>query len=240
MTWYNEELIGKRFGRLLVISFNSRKPEKSKPNSTRPYWNCICDCGNIVVGKENSLKRGLSTSCGCYRTESIKKCNTKHGLSYSRQHKIWTNMKTRCNNPKIRGYKDYGGRSISYDPKWETFGGFWEDMEEGYSDSLTLERRDTNKNYCKENCTWVSPELQPRNQRKKSSNKTGVNGVSFNEKIKIYTATWYDLSGRNHSKSFSINKYGEELAFFMACEYREHQIALLNLQGAGYSEDHGK
>ena len=39
-------------------------------------------------------------------------------------------------------------------------------------------------------------------------------------------------------KCFNADKLGEELAFFMACEYREHQMMLLNLQGAGYTDHH--
>jgi hypothetical protein len=30
------------------------------------------------------------------------------------------------------------------------------------------------------------------------------------------------------------------LAHFLACEYRQHKIDLLNLQGAGYSNRHGE
>jgi hypothetical protein len=46
--------------------------------------------------------------------------------------------------------------------------------------------------------------------------------------------------GKCKRKHFSAKKHGEELAFFIACEYREYQIALLNLQDAGYTEGHGK
>ena len=189
----------------------------------------------MFVGKGDSLKRGLTLSCGCYNKEINKKLKTKHNLSYSRQHRIWANMKSRCNNPKADFYENYGGRGITYDPKWETFTGFWEDMEEGYNETFSLERRDNNKNYCKENCTWVPHEFQQRNQRKKRSNTSGVNGVTLVSKTGTYTATWSDLTGKKFTKSFSINKYGEELALFMASECREHQIMLLNLQGATIS-----
>lgn len=82
-----------------------------------------------------------------------------------------------------------------------------------------------------------------RNAKKPIRNKTGRVGVSLKSNQGLptsYRATWRDLSGKPHEKYFSINKYGEELAFFMACEYREQMINLLNLQGAGYSENHGK
>lgn len=90
----------------------------------------------------------------------------KHGLAHTRQWLVWANMKKRCNYKKAFAYARYGGRGITYDPKWETFVGFWEDMSTGYSPEMTLERIDNNKNYCKENCKWILASLQARNQEK--------------------------------------------------------------------------
>tara|TARA_R110000744_G_C19371770_1_gene563191 strand:- start:51900 stop:52061 length:162 start_codon:yes stop_codon:yes gene_type:complete len=36
------------------------------------------------------------------------------------------------------------------------------------------------------------------------------------------------------------NLSGAELALMLAVEYRQHQIDLLNLMGAGYTDSHGK
>lgn len=91
--------------------------------------------------------------------------NTKHGMWQTRQYRIWVNMRTRCTNPKANNYHNYGGRGITYDPKWETFEGFWEDMQEGYSDELTLDRIDNDGNYCKENCKWITMKEQQNNRR---------------------------------------------------------------------------
>lgn len=80
-----------------------------------------------------------------------------------------------------------------------------------------------------------------------SVNKSGVNGV-FYRKVKsrhgegrcndYWFASWRD--GKQHSKAFSVSKYGHDLAFQLACEHREKMIAQLNEQGAGYSPTHGK
>ncbi len=94
----------------------------------------------------------------------------------------------------------------------------------------------------KNNCKWVTKEIQSRNTRKSKNNSTGKNGVTLSKRdgiIKDYIATGYPLSGKHKSKHFSVNKYGEEEAFRLACEYREEQIRILNEQGAGYSDNHG-
>lgn len=52
------DLLGQRFGRWEVID----KSDKSG------YWKCRCDCGTIREVNQNSLRRGLSKSCGCLQT----------------------------------------------------------------------------------------------------------------------------------------------------------------------------
>jgi hypothetical protein len=58
-----KDLIGKKFGKLTVISLDHKKKTK---NTTKVYWNCICDCGNVKVVEGNSLK---TKSCGCIQKE---------------------------------------------------------------------------------------------------------------------------------------------------------------------------
>lgn len=81
----------------------------------------------------------------------------------SRIYKCWENMKKRCNNPNNVAYSRYGGVGISYDPKWETFAGFAEDMGPMPA-QLTLERKDSSKDYSKENCVWACYCAQNRNR----------------------------------------------------------------------------
>lgn len=64
-------LEGERFGRLLVI-----KKTKKRDKSGGIYWECKCDCGNLVDVVSRSLRFGNTKSCGCWRTES-RYLNTK-------------------------------------------------------------------------------------------------------------------------------------------------------------------
>ena len=37
-------------------------------------------------------------------------------------------------------------------------------MKDGYADNLTLDRIDSNGNYCKDNCRWATPTEQQHNR----------------------------------------------------------------------------
>lgn len=60
-----EDLTGKRFGRLTVIS----RAENRKDGKAR--WKCLCDCGKETIVYAYSLKRGNTKSCGCIRSEDL-------------------------------------------------------------------------------------------------------------------------------------------------------------------------
>lgn len=52
---------------------------------------------------------------------------------------------------------------------------------------------------------------------------TGVRGVSYCSSSNRYFASWYDAIGKPGATSFSVNKYGKEKAFKLACEKRKQQ-----------------
>ena len=63
-------------------------------------------------------------------------------------------MRRRCNDPNHDNYKWYGGRGITYDPRWDNFVVFLEDMGECPDRNHTLDRLDPDKDYTKDNCEW--------------------------------------------------------------------------------------
>ena len=63
-----KDLIGQRFGRLIVISYNEEVSKQKKGS----HWNCKCDCGNETVAWSRNLKSGGTTSCGCYQKEKTR------------------------------------------------------------------------------------------------------------------------------------------------------------------------
>lgn len=95
------------------------------------------------------------------------------------------------------------------------------------------------------NLRAVKHSINTKNCKKRKTNNTGVTGVSRltvpdkNGNIyNYYTATWF--IEKTFLKHFSIDKLGEDLAFQMACDFREQKIKEMNTEGAGYTERHGK
>ncbi len=89
-----------------------------------------------------------------------------HGLTSSKEYRIWNGIKMRCYNEKREKYASYGGRGITMSDEWkESFEAFYRDMGPRPSNEHTVERRDNNAGYCKENCYWATREEQNRNKR---------------------------------------------------------------------------
>lgn len=88
----------------------------------------------------------------------------KHGLHKSPEYRSWYAMKARCDNPNHKAYMRYGGRGITYDPKWKNFMNFINDMGLKPEPKMELDRIDNDKNYCKENCRWATKKEQTRNR----------------------------------------------------------------------------
>jgi len=102
---------------------------------------------------------------------------TKHNMSDTKIYHVWQSMKTRCTNQKSNRYKYYGGKGISYDLKWKTFEGFYEDMGKEYKEGVILDRIDGSKNYTKDNCRWVDYIIQ--NNNKADNVKIEYNGMLY-------------------------------------------------------------
>lgn len=90
---------------------------------------------------------------------------------------VWKSMISRCRSNKNSSYRYYGGRGIKVSKEWQEYSNFMEDMFDEYYNIMkdeditkrnfiaTLDRIDSNGDYCKENCRWVDIKTQIDNRR---------------------------------------------------------------------------
>lgn len=99
----------------------------------------------------------------------------------------WRQIKYRCYNPKIKAYHWYGAKGVTMCQDWlNSFDSFMSWAENnGYKYGLSIDRMDCNGNYTPENCQWISRSEQTLTGKRGifSNNKTGVNGVTFDNHI---------------------------------------------------------
>lgn len=155
---------------------------------TITMWDCTCKCGTRKIVRDIEIRRGCSTSCGCYNRE----ISTTHYETGTRLYEIWHGMKQRCNNPNNKDAHNYCDRGIEVCTDWNNNYELFRDwaIDNGYSDDLTLDRIDVNGNYCPENCRWATAIQQGRNTR--------VNHLlSYNGKTQTI-ADWADEVGMNY------------------------------------------
>jgi len=109
-----------------------------------------CECGTEKIIDKYAGIKGTTLSCGCMRYKPI-----THNLSYNPLYDVYKKMIQRCYNPNNTNFMDYGGRGIVVAKEWldsiETFIADMGERPKGY----TLERKDNNLGYNKDNCIWA-------------------------------------------------------------------------------------
>ena len=153
-------LIGQKYGRLLVIS------EAGKNRFGQILWHCRCNCGNESIVYGNDLKNGHTKSCGCLKRAQIIERSTTHGLSRTVEYRAWKGAEKRCINSSYKSFHRYGGRGIEF--RLPDFQEFFEHIGPRPSDKHSLDRIDTDKHYEIGNLRWATTEIQDRN---KSNNR---------------------------------------------------------------------
>lgn len=145
-----KDISGKRYGRLVAIG-------RVRLNENHlSVWLCKCDCGNYCEVPLSGLTGGKTRSCGCLHKETFNR--NKHKESKTRLYRIWAAMRDRCNRPGSINYKWYGGKGVKVCEEWSNDYESFRDwaLANGYEDGLTIDRIDSEKDYCPSNCRWLT------------------------------------------------------------------------------------
>lgn len=153
----------------------------------------LCDSLNLCRKTiRTRIKRGMTLEeAARIPTRIVKKRNA------SRKHPLYSTyfgMLNRCNNKNCQDYSDYGGRGIKVCDEWlNDFQQFCKDMGDKPDDGkkYSIERKDTNGNYCKENCKWACNVEQSNNRR--STVMCEIDGIT--------------ASVKQHAERLGINRH---------------------------------
>lgn len=182
------DLTGQRFGRLTVLGRDLSK------TGDAVFWNCKCDCGSIKSIVGSNLRYGHTQSCGCLReaTQASNFLSRDHTKKDNpRLYSIWKSMQQRCYNTNHKAYQNYGGRGIQICDEWIGDSGFKNFVEwatdNGYCESLTIDRIDVNGNYSPQNCRWIT-------HRENQNNTRHNRYIAYNGETKTL-AQWAEIYG---------------------------------------------
>lgn len=187
------DLVGQRFGRLIVVKFAYTK-------NGRSYWFCNCDCGNEIVVGGSDLKCKNTQSCGCIHKEVVsntaklnKKYNTydltgEYGIGYtSKDEEFYFDLE---DYDKIKDYcwhkdkNDYVISHIANSKKCIKMHRLIFSHTNDFIDHI---------NHCvydnrKSNLRIVTHSQNMRNHKIHINNSSGVSGVSWHKKANKWWA----------------------------------------------------
>jgi len=197
-----ENIIGHKFGRLSVVDF-----APSKDGHTR--WECVCKCGNTTVVRRGSLVNGLTTSCGCYRSEITIERSVSNN-TFTCKGKITEMYDTRGNCTLI-DTEDVEKIRSKY---WSLQDSYWYSQRNkkrirlhrfilSTPENEMVDHEDGNpSNNVKSNLRICTPSQNCMNHKLYKNNTSGFSGVCFLSKLNRYLAVI-----KINNKSIYLGKY---------------------------------
>lgn len=165
-----QDLIGKRFGRLVVSEYIGSVSVGTQGKKSN-CWKCICDCGNFTVGHTNKLNAGRKVSCGCKPKENVQ-------AKYGNQHHAWNGFGGISGSILNRIKACAKQRNITFDVTIEYLWSLYqsqngkckltnldlylakssEELATG-ANTASLDRIDSSKGYVEGNVQWVHTKI---------------------------------------------------------------------------------
>lgn len=128
-------------------------------------WLVRCECGNERTICVRDIVNGHTKSCGCKTAAMKAEKKRTHGMTYTREYRVWSHMIGRCHNPTDHKFPQYGAQGISVCPRWrDRFEAFFADM--GHCPAgMSIDRVDNDRGYEPGNCRWATAKVQSQNRR---------------------------------------------------------------------------
>lgn len=147
-----DEIIGKRIG---IFDVLHESDHRAKDGHKLYHVKC-CECG----WESDIRKIQIETTTKCTHLDISGNPRSFNTYTWENQRirSIFKGMKSRCYDPDDKAYRWYGAKGIKICNEWlknpKTFE-LWA-LVSGYNDNLTIDRKDETKDYCPENCRWIT------------------------------------------------------------------------------------
>lgn len=144
---------------------NVQKTSERTRDGNLFYTGCCKFCGKQYKMKLNDFKKAKICK------------HIKTGIKNKRISSIFCSMKSRCYNKTKKCFRFYGSKGIKICDEWMEDPKKFEEwaINNGYKDNLTIDRKDSSKDYCPENCRWVT--LSENTKYKASTITINVDGI---------------------------------------------------------------
>lgn len=186
-----DSFIGKKFNKLTILVILGYRDN---------YRHCIaiCDCGVERDHNFDSVKNGVTKTCGCLKRE-YKGSGGTHNLSKTPLYEVWRGMKQRCYYPKAPMYYLYGGNGVVVCDEWlNDFKCFYDwAIANGWEKGLHLDKDKlspfpTGKIYSPKFCCFLTP---------KENSRIRENVIRLEYKGEIRTLVeWSEILGLNFKR----------------------------------------
>ena len=170
---------------------------------------CLCLlCGDIFFVSRTHLKQGVSTRCKNCHNKKLKNDppSKTHGLSKTKEYKVWKAMRMRILNPQGRDKKNY--KNINLYSGWNDFEVFLKDMGKIPNDGIiySIGRINNNGDYSPENCRWENDIQQANNTSRNHYITYKGETMSIADWARKLNINYYKLRGRLTNYGWSIEK----------------------------------
>lgn len=147
-----DEIIGKRIG---IFDVLCESDHRSKDGHKLYHVKCY-ECG----WESDLRKTQIETTAKCTHLDISGNPRSFNTYTWENQRirSIFSGMKSRCYDSNDKAYRWYGAKGIKICDEWINNPKSFEEwaFENGYKDDLTIDRIHEDKDYCPDNCRWIT------------------------------------------------------------------------------------